>query len=341
MLHFEDHVDLYPYNTFHIHAHARLFVRVGSVNDFLELTGRKEYASNKVLHLGGGSNILFTDDYSGLVVKNEISGIGVVEENHDHLLVKAGSGEDWHAFVRFCVDHDWGGIENLSLIPGTVGAAPMQNIGAYGVEIKDTIHSVEAVEIASARLRQFTREECQFGYRESIFKHELKNKVFISSVTLRLSKRNHRINATYGALQELMGRPQGPPSIRDISDAVIAIRTSKLPDPKRIGNAGSFFKNPSIDRTTLERIKRKASSVPTYPAEGNLTKVPAAWLIEQCGWKGQTLGNIGVHKHQALVLVNYGGGKGEDIWNLAMRIRDSVQEKFGIALEPEVNVVHP
>lgn len=342
MLKFEHHVDLFPYNTFHIHARARLLLRVTSVGDLIELTRQKELMTGSVLILGGGSNILMTGDYDGLVVKNEITGIEVLDEDDDHVSVRVGAGEGWHQFVRYCVDHDWGGIENLSLIPGTVGAAPMQNIGAYGVEIRETVISVEAVELATGEVVTFSKAECRFGYRESIFKNEVRGRYFISSVTLRLTRRNHKINASYGSLRDLLSEKGiDDPTVRDVSEAVIAIRKSKLPDPVLIGNAGSFFKNPSVDDASLAFIREQASVVPTFPGEGSLTKVPAGWLIEQCGWKGATLGNIGVHKHQALVLVNYGDGKGSDIWALAMKIKESVKDKFGVTLQPEVNVIHP
>ncbi|MDV3310392.1 MAG: UDP-N-acetylmuramate dehydrogenase, partial [Cyclobacteriaceae bacterium] len=267
---------------------------------------------------------------------------GVADAGADTVTLEVGSGEEWHGFVRYCVERDWGGVENLSLIPGTVGAAPMQNIGAYGVEIRETIVHVDAIDVTSGLSRRFSNEACAFGYRESVFKNALKGQYFISSVTLRLTRRNHVINISYGALKETLARHGvTSPGVRDVSEAVIAIRKSKLPDPATIGNAGSFFKNPSVDADTLAFIRSKADHVPTFPGEGGLTKVPAGWLIEQCGWKGVTLGNIGVHKHQALVLVNYGGGSGADIWNLAMKIQESVKEKFGVTLQPEVNVIHP
>jgi len=342
MLQFRSDVDLQPYNTFHIPARARQFVRINSPEDFVELTGTNEFRDNRVLILGGGSNILLTADFDGLVVKNELKGTTVVGQDDDTVTVTVGSGEEWHGFVRYCVERDWGGVENLSLIPGTVGAAPMQNIGAYGVEIRETIVHVDAIDMTTGVPRRFSNKECAFGYRESIFKNALKGQYFISSVTLRLTRRNHVINISYGALKETLAR-QGvtSPGVLDVSEAVIAIRKSKLPDPAMIGNAGSFFKNPSVDAETLAFIRRQADHVPTFPGEGGLTKVPAGWLIEQCGWKGVTLGNIGVHKYQALVLVNYGGGSGAEIWNLAMKIRESVKDKFGVTLQPEVNVIHP
>ncbi|MFO7257479.1 MAG: UDP-N-acetylmuramate dehydrogenase [Bacteroidota bacterium] len=342
MVHFEANVDLLPYNTFHISAKARLFVRISSPGEFVDLIATDAFRNNRILILGGGSNILLTGDFDGLVIKNEIKGINVVGEDDDTVTLQVGSGEEWHGFVRYAVERDWGGVENLSLIPGTVGAAPMQNIGAYGVEIRETIVYVDAIDMTTGETKRFSNAECAFGYRESVFKNEFKGRHFISSVTLRLTRRNHVINTSYGAIKETLARHGvTSPGVRDVSEAVISIRRSKLPDPATIGNAGSFFKNPSVDADTLAFIRSKAEHVPTFPGEGGLTKVPAGWLIEQCGWKGVTLGNIGVHKHQALVLVNYGGGDGSEIWNLAMKIRESVKDKFGVTLQPEVNVIHP
>ncbi len=340
MLSIEENANLFSYNTFRISAQARYLVRLQSVHDLTELLQSDTFRKNKRLILGGGSNILLTGNFDGLVIKNEIKGIARIEEDEDRILIKSGSGENWHEFVMQCVKNDWGGIENLSLIPGTVGAAPMQNIGAYGVEIRETLHEVEAVEIATGNSKTFDRDECRFGYRESIFKHEAKDKYFITGVTLKLTRRNHKLNTSYGAIRDILkNNTIEVPTIQSVSDAVIAIRKSKLPDPAVIGNAGSFFKNPSIDAGKLDFIKKLYPSVPTFPGEHGLTKVPAGWLIEQCGWKGKTFDSIGVHKDQALVLVNYGGGKGDDIWKLAMQIRESVMNKFNIDLHPEVNIV--
>lgn len=341
MLTIEENVDLSGYNTFHIQAHASYFVRVQSVEDVNELLHLPIFRKEKRLILGGGSNVLLTGDFNGLVIRNEIKGMEEVRrEDSDTMLLKIGSGENWHQCVLYCVAHDLGGIENLSLIPGTAGAAPMQNIGAYGVEIRDVLESVEAIELATGERRVFSREACELGYRESIFKQTLKDKYFISSITLRLTKRNHRFNISYGSIQDIL-RQQGvdTPTVKAISDAVIAIRSSKLPDPAVIGNAGSFFKNPTVDRKIHDFIKQSHPSLPSYPVDGSRVKIPAAWLIEQCGWKGKTFNNIGVHKHQALVLVNYGGGRGNELWDLAMKIRKSVHETFGIDLHPEVNIV--
>lgn len=336
----KENVDLLPFNTFGIHAKARYLVTVTTISEAQALFQSDLFRKNKTLILGGGSNILFTKDFDGVVVKNEIGGIEATEENEVTLKLKVGSGENWHHLVMYCVDHNLGGIENLSLIPGTVGAAPMQNIGAYGVEIKEVIHNVEAIDIETGMLKVFTREECQFGYRESIFKRRLKDRYFISSVTLSLTKKDHLLRVTYGAIKDVLSEKKVKAlTIRAISDAVIHIRKNKLPDPLLIGNAGSFFKNPSVENSIFESLKKQYPDIPSFPGENNLVKIPAAWLIEQCGWKGKTLDNIGVHKHQALVLVNYGEGKGEKIWQLAMDIQSSVKQKFNIALQPEVNVV--
>lgn len=340
MIEVQQNVDLYPFNTFRIHATARHLVTVKSVDEAREVFKSELFGGYRHLILGGGSNILMTKNFEGLVVKNEIAGISVVTENDADIRLKVGSGENWHRFVMYCVDRDFGGIENLSLIPGTVGAAPMQNIGAYGIEIRDVIHNVEAIEMKSGALRIFDRDECAFGYRESIFKQSLKDQYFISSITLSLTKKNHRFNVSYGAILDVLKeKGVSERSIRSISDAVIDIRSKKLPDPAVIGNAGSFFKNPSVEPSSFELLKKNYPAIPSFPGENNLVKIPAAWLIEQCGWKGKTLDNIGVHKNQALVLVNYGGGEGKKIWGLAMEIQSSVIQKFGIHLQPEVNVI--
>jgi UDP-N-acetylmuramate dehydrogenase len=340
MISIKENVDLFPFNTFGIHATARYLVTVASPDEVRGVFRSEWFREHRHLVLGGGSNVLLTGDFDGLVVKNEIQGISVVTEDDAYVRLNVGSGENWHRLVMHCVDHDLGGIENLSLIPGTVGAAPMQNIGAYGVEIRDVIHQVEAIEMSTGMIRRFSREECAFGYRESIFKQHLKDQFFISSVTLTLTKKDHPFNVSYGAIKDVLAEKNVKDlSIRAISDAVIDIRKKKLPDPLLIGNAGSFFKNPSVDPVTFRALKNNYPAVPSFSGENNLVKIPAAWLIEQCGWKGKTLDNIGVHKHQALVLVNYGNGDGKKIWELAMQIQSSVKEKFGILLQPEVNVI--
>jgi len=337
---FEKNVSLLPYNTFGIQAHAGLFTIVKSAAEVQTLVQTGALRDKPLLILGGGSNLLLTQDFPGVVVKNEIQGIQIVEEDADQVVVEVGSGEVWHDFVMRSVDNGWGGLENLSLIPGTMGAAPMQNIGAYGVEVKRNILKVTAIDLMTGAVESFDNGACQFGYRESIFKHELKGKYFISSVTLILTKRNHQYNISYGIIGEVL-KKNGieRPTLKAISDAVISIRQSKLPDPKVIGNAGSFFKNPTVPSEKLESLKKTYMQIPYYPEENGRYKIPAAWLIEQSGWKGKRLGNIGVHEHQALVLVNYGGGEGRSIWQLAMNIQASVREKFDITLQPEVNVI--
>lgn len=335
-----ENVDLFPFNTFGIHASARYLVTVQSPEDVREVFNSDLFRTNSRLILGGGSNILLTKDFDGLVIKNEIRGIEPVYEDEQTVELKVGSGENWHNLVMYCVNHNLGGIENLSLIPGTAGAAPMQNIGAYGVEIGEVIRWVEAIELATGLTKRFNREACAFGYRESVFKQELKNRYLISSITLSLTKKDHRFNVSYGAIREVLEEKNVKElTIRAISEAVIDIRKKKLPDPLLIGNAGSFFKNPSVDSPSFEALRKKYPAVPSFPGEKNMVKIPAGWLIEQCGWKGKTLDNIGVHKHQALVLVNYGNGDGQKIWELAMDIRSSVREKFNIELQPEVNVI--
>ncbi len=330
---------LLPYNTFGLDCKAKEFVEVRNTSDLLEILSNYEIESDNVYVLGGGSNILLTKDFDGLVIKNSIKGIEVVKEDDSHIWVQIGAGEVWHDFVMHAIANNWCGVENLSLIPGTVGAAPMQNIGAYGVEIKEVFEELEAM-FQDGSLRTFKNEDCQFGYRESIFKHELKGKCVITSVTLRLNKEPD-FKVSYGAIQDTLKKNKITDlTIKAVSDAVIEIRQSKLPNPAEIGNAGSFFKNPEIPNTDFEKLKANHPEVPFYPAsKEGYTKVPAGWLIEQAGWKGKRIGDIGVHKNQALVLVNYGGGKGNDIYQLALDVKASVMEKFGVEINPEVNIV--
>ncbi len=340
MTHIEENISLKPYNTFGIDAKAKYFTRISTEKDFQQLIGTKIYQDNPVLILGGGSNVLFTKDYEGLVIKDEMKGISVVDETPEIINIKALAGENWHELVMYCVRNNWGGVENLSLIPGTTGAAPMQNIGAYGVEMKDIVKNVEAIDKINGTLRSFSNEECHFGYRESVFKQELKEKYFISSVTLTLTKKNHLLNINYGAiLDTLKSMNVSQPNIQSISDAVIYIRKSKLPDPTQIGNAGSFFKNPTITLQHYTDLKEHHPHIPGYHTENQLVKVPAGWLIEQCNWKGKRINEVGVHAHQALVLVNYGDAKGEDIVALSLNIKSSVKEKFNIDLTTEVNII--
>jgi UDP-N-acetylmuramate dehydrogenase len=294
--------------------------------------------NKKLLVLGGGSNLLLTKDFDGLVIKNEIKRFEVIEETASEVIVESGAGENWHEFVLKCIDKGFGGIENLSLIPGSVGASPMQNIGAYGVEIKDVFESLSAYHIASGEIHYFDKKKCEFGYRESIFKNKVKGEYIILTVTFRLTK-NPTINSSYGAINEqlkVMGIEN--PTIQELSAAVIAIRQSKLPDPKIIGNAGSFFKNPTVDNVLLEQIQKNYPDIPNYPSV-NGKKLAAGWLIEKAEWKGRTFDNYGVHKLQALVLVNYGNCTGKEIFDLSSQIIQDVFDKFGVLLEREVNIL--
>ncbi|MBO3697634.1 UDP-N-acetylmuramate dehydrogenase [Roseivirga sp. E12] len=337
MANFSENVSLKPFNTFGIDARARKFQTFSSLGELQALL--KSIGDSPLLILGGGSNLLLTQDFEGYVLKNELRGISVIEENKDHIFAEVQAGENWHEFVLHAIANNWAGVENLSLIPGTVGAAPMQNIGAYGVEIKQVFESLKAVEIETGIVHTFNKEECEFGYRESIFKKSHKGKYIITSVVFRLNKKPE-FNISYGAIQDTLNELGiSELSIKAVSDAVIKIRQSKLPDPKEIGNAGSFFKNPEVGKIDFEGLKAEFPNIPGYQLPNNVVKIPAAWLIEQAGWKGKTFGQIGVHKNQPLVLVNYGQGKGVDLKDLAFKIRTSVSEKFGIELTPEVNII--
>ena len=328
--------NLKEYNTFGISVKAEMFAVFSSIEELKQILSFRN--DKKLLVLGGGSNLLLTKDFDGLVIKNEIKRFEVIEETASEVIVESGAGENWHEFVLNCIDKGFGGIENLSLIPGSVGASPMQNIGAYGVEIKDVFESLSAYHIASGEIHYFDKTKCEFGYRESIFKNKVKGEYIILTVTFRLTK-NPTINSSYGAINEqlkVMGIQV--PTIKELSAAVIAIRQSKLPDPRIIGNAGSFFKNPTVEITLLEQIQKNYPDIPNYPAE-NKRKLAAGWLIEKAGWKGRTFDNYGVHKLQALVLVNYGNCTGQEIFDLSSRIIQDVFEKFGVLLEREVNIL--
>ncbi|MBO0937969.1 UDP-N-acetylmuramate dehydrogenase [Fibrella sp. HMF5335] len=334
-------VSLRPYTTFGIAANADYFAEVASETDLQTLLQLPDLAKMPKLMLGGGSNILLTRDVPGLVVKLSIGGIEVVREDDLHIYIRVGAGVNWHELVLFCVDNNYAGMENLSLIPGTAGAAPMQNIGAYGVEVEQLVDHLEAIDINTGEKRRFAHADCQFGYRESVFKHELKGKYIITSVTFRLDK-TPTFHTRYGAIQETldeMGITDDKLSIRAISNAVIKIRRSKLPDPAEIGNAGSFFKNPEIPAAQFDALKTQFPALPGYPTTEGQVKVPAGWLIEQAGWKGYRHGDAGVHAKQALVLVNYGRATGNEILALAQQVQESVNRKFGIAINPEVNVL--
>lgn len=333
----QENIDLKPYNTFGISAKTKKFARFSSLLELKAILAEKH--DEELLVLGGGSNILLTQDFQGLVLRNELRGIELISENDEFVIIKCAAGEAWHEFVLYCVENNYGGVENLSLIPGSVGASPMQNIGAYGVEIKDVFEKLEAFHLESGEIHTFNKEMCQFGYRESVFKKEKKGQYIITQVYFKLTK-NPRINSSYGAIESVLtAKGIKNPSIKEISDAVIDIRSSKLPDPKIIGNAGSFFKNPVVELTVLENIKSTYSTLPSYPIDAHSVKIPAGWLIENAGWKGKTFENYGVHKNQALVLVNYGGASGQEIWDLSASIKEDIFKKFGIELEREVNVI--
>lgn len=332
-------VSLLPYNTFGINTTARYFGTFASPDQLQELLQWPDAQGQPRLILGGGSNILLTQSFDGIVLKNELKGISVVKEDDEFVYVKAGAGENWHSFVQHTIAMGVGGLENLSLIPGNVGASPMQNIGAYGVEIKDVFESLEAWHIEDKFLVSFDAGACQFGYRESAFKRQFKDKFVILSVTYRLRKKPV-FHTTYGAISaELEHMGVKDLSIQAISQAVINIRSSKLPDPKKIGNAGSFFKNPTVSESQYRVLKSTFPEVVAYPLEHNEFKLAAGWLIEQCGWKGYREGDAGVHEKQALVLVNYGQATGDELFRLSSKIMQSVQTKFGVTLEREVNII--
>ncbi len=334
----QENISLKPFNTFGIEASTRYFGRFSSVEELNQiLTSNKD---KELLVLGGGSNILLTKNFDGLTLINEIKGFEVTKNDGDSVIVKSGAGEIWHEFVLKCIENNFSGVENLSLIPGSVGASPMQNIGAYGVEIKDVFESVEAYHIPTGELHTFSKEECEFGYRESVFKRKYKGQYVIISVSYKLSLSAPKVNTSYGAIEsELKEMKISTPSIKDVSQAVINIRSSKLPNPKEIGNAGSFFKNPVISKELFDKLIVEFPTIPNYPAENDGKKIAAGWLIEQCGWKGKTLGHYGVHKLQALVLVNYKGATGIEIYDLSSSIIKDVEDKFGITLEREVNIL--
>jgi UDP-N-acetylmuramate dehydrogenase len=324
------------YNTFGIDAKAKDFIAVNTVDALVEVVA----SSQDLFILGGGSNMLLTQDIQKLVVHLDLKGLEIIEENEDFVIVRAQAGENWHEFVLWCIDQDFGGIENLSLIPGNVGTTPIQNIGAYGVEIKDTLFSCEALNRKTLQIETFTNEQCKFDYRESVFKNELKEQYIITAVLFKLTKKNHKVSTTYGAIEtELSNQNIQNPTLKDISNAVIAIRQSKLPDPKELGNSGSFFKNPVISKEAYKKAKAIHPDMPHYVVSENSVKVPAGWLIEQAGFKGKRFGDAGVHKNQALVLVNYGAATGAELVALSQTIQQTILDQFGIAIEAEVNII--
>ncbi|MCU7618053.1 UDP-N-acetylmuramate dehydrogenase [Chryseobacterium sp. PBS4-4] len=336
----QENFSLKAYNTFGVNAKARYFTEVNSVEELIENLKLSNSQTLPLLFLGGGSNVLFTKDFEGLVIQLNLKGISEEMINENEVLVTANAGENWHEFVQFCLNKNYGGLENLSLIPGNVGTSPMQNIGAYGTEIKDVFVSCKVLNLETLEVEEFDLNKCRFGYRDSIFKQEGKGKYVILEVTFRLTRENHIIKTEYGAIKtELENLGIQNPTIQDVSKAVINIRQSKLPDPKIIGNAGSFFKNPTIPLAQFEDLKLKFENIQGYP-NGDFVKVPAGWLIEQCGWKGKQIGNVASHQLQSLVIINAtGNATGKEIFDFSTMIIDSVKEKFGIELEREVNMI--
>ena len=331
-------ISLKPYNTFGIEATARYFIEISSEEELRKALALEGYPP--IFVLGGGSNVLLTGDLEALVLHLNIKGIRVKREDDSQVVITARAGENWHQLVLWTLERNYGGLENLSLIPGNTGTAPIQNIGAYGVEIRDVFESCTAMEVESGRLRTFSSADCAFGYRDSYFKNEGRGRYIITAVDLRLHKDNHRLNTSYGAIEaELKARGVSRPGIRDVSDAVIAIRQSKLPDPKVLGNSGSFFKNPVISGQACRKLVSNHPDVPVYKVSEQEWKVPAGWLIEQCGFKGKRFGDAGVHSRQALVLVNYGKATGRELLDLANGIKDAVMQKFGVVIVPEVNII--
>ncbi len=334
----QENISLKNYNTFGIDVKARFFVEITGLVQLQKVLELKAYPKKFII--SGGSNMLLTKDIDALVVHLKLKGISIVEENENFVEVKAMAGENWHELVMWSLDQGFGGLENLSLIPGNVGTAPIQNIGAYGVELKDVFVSCAAMDVKTGELEGFDNEACEFGYRESIFKNRAKDKYIITSVVLKLTKKDHVLHTGYGSIEnELKEKGIVHPTIRDISDAVIAIRRSKLPDPKEIGNCGSFFKNPVISQKAFDRFIKKYPNAPFYEMDDDKFKIPAGWLVEQCGFKGKRFGDAGVHEKQALVLVNHGSATGKEILDLSKKIQDEVQKTFKIKIQPEVNII--
>lgn len=336
----QENFSLKPYNTFSVDAKAKYFIEINSIEALKDALTFSKEKSLPLLFLGGGSNILLTKDFDGLAIKLNLKGISEETLNEHEILVTAKAGENWHEFVMHCLKKNYGGLENLSLIPGNVGTSPMQNIGAYGTEIKDVFVSCKVLDLENLELKTFNLEDCRFGYRDSIFKQEGKGRYVILEVTFKLTQKDHHIKTEYGAIKaELENLGIAQPTIQDVSQAVINIRQSKLPDPNIIGNAGSFFKNPTIPLAQFETLQQKFDNIQGYP-NGNVVKVPAGWLIEQCGWKGKQIGNVASHKLQSLVIINAtGAATGKEIFDFSTEIINSVKEKFGIELEREVNII--
>ncbi|PWI30954.1 UDP-N-acetylenolpyruvoylglucosamine reductase [Flavobacteriaceae bacterium LYZ1037] len=331
-------ISLKPYNTFGIDVLAKQYISIESIEELKQVLSLNEYPD--IFILGGGSNMLLTKDIEALVMHINLKGITILSEDEDFVLIKANAGENWHEFVLWCLNNNFGGLENLSLIPGNVGTAPIQNIGAYGIELKDSFVSCNALHIATKTIRTFTKEDCRFDYRNSVFKQEEKGKYIICNVTFKLSKKNHTLHTSYGSISDQLSVMKIEcPTIQDVSNAVIKIRQSKLPDPKKIGNSGSFFKNPVITKKAYLKLKENFQDIPGYPVSETEIKVPAGWLIEKTGFKGKQFGTYGVHKAQALVLVNYGNAKGSDILELSKLIQHTIKLIFNISIEAEVNVL--
>ncbi len=339
MISIQENIPLKKFNTFGIDVSSKYFLEINSTTDIQNFLSDKKFSSEEKLILGGGSNILFTKNFNGVVLKNNLKGIELLKEDSENYFVKAGGGEVWHEFVLHCIKNNYAGVENLSLIPGSVGAAPIQNIGAYGVEQKETFFELEAISIEENKKVVFKNSECKFGYRDSIFKREEKNKFIITSVVFKLNKKP-KYNTSYGAInQELEKMGMKELSIAAISQAVCNIRNSKLPNPAVIGNAGSFFKNPVVPNEKFELLKKEFPTIVAYKNSDTEMKLAAGWLVEQSGWRGKSFGNYGVHKDQALVLVNYGGADGKEIYELSEKILQSVKDKFNVALEREVVII--
>ncbi len=329
---------LKAYNTFGFDVRAKQYFLINTKEELVKVL-KKCYA-DELFILGGGSNILLAQNIAKTVLHINLKGIRVRNENKNSVLVEAKAGENWHQFVRYCIEHNYGGLENLSFIPGNVGTTPIQNIGAYGIEMQDTFVECEAINRQTLECRTFTKEECHFGYRDSVFKNRYKNQYVITSVTFKLSKKNHQLHTDYGSIQEeLTAMKIEYPTIADVSDAVIHIRQKKLPDPRKLGNSGSFFKNPIIDKEKFETVQKQHPSIRFYKVNENQYKIPAGWLIDQAGLKGYREGDAGVHEHQALVLVNYGKATGQDILHLAHKIQKKIKEIYNLSLEMEVNVI--
>ncbi|PZX92964.1 UDP-N-acetylenolpyruvoylglucosamine reductase [Flavobacterium aquariorum] len=326
------------YNTFGIEAKAEQFVAVHSVSELKSILEQNK--NQKKFVLGGGSNMLLTKNIEALVIHIDLKGKKILKEDADYVWVESQAGENWHQFVLWAIDQNFGGLENMSLIPGNVGTTPVQNIGAYGTEIKDTFVSCDAINIESLEMRTFNKEECNFGYRESIFKNEVKDQYIITSVVFKLTKQNHKINTSYGDITaELAKNNITTPGLKDVSNAVIAIRKSKLPDPAELGNSGSFFKNPILLKSDFEKIHQNFPEMRFFDISETEVKIPAGWLIEQAGLKGKRFGDAGIHKNQALVLVNYGGATGQEILDVSKTVQDTVFNTFGIHIEAEVNII--